>query len=58
MLAFGQHHAENRDLVERTNGFPDHGVGVVADLAVGNDVIGPDELEVVDLGRPEQKSLI
>ena len=38
-----------RDLVERSDGFADHGVGVMADLAIRHDVVGADQIEIVDL---------
>ena len=34
VLAVGQHHASDRDLVHLADGFADDGEGVVADLAV------------------------
>ena len=49
MLAVGQHNASERHFVERADGFAEHRVGGVADLAVGHDVIGTHKIEVVDL---------
>ena len=50
VLAVGQHHAADRDLVHAADGFADHREGVMADLAVGHEVIGPDQIAVVDIG--------
>jgi len=49
MLAVGQPNASERHFVERADGFAEHRVGGVADLAVGHDVIGTHKIEVVDL---------
>ena len=50
VLAVGQHHAADRDLVHGADGLADHREGVVADLAVGHEIIGADQIAVVDLG--------
>jgi hypothetical protein len=49
MLAVRQHDAGNRHLVERADCFADHGISVVADLAVGDKIVGPHQVEIVDL---------
>ena len=50
MLATGQHHPANRDLVHFANGLADHRKGVVTDLAVGTQIIWPDQVARIDLG--------
>ena len=50
VFAVGQHHAADRDLVHAADGFADHGEGVVADLAVGDEIVGTDQIAVVDVG--------
>ena len=49
MLAVSKHHAGERDLVERADGLSDHGKGVMANLAVWHNVIGTDQIKIVDL---------
>jgi len=49
VLAGGKHNAADRDLVHAADGLADHREGVVADLAVGNEVIGADQIAAVDL---------
>ncbi len=49
MLAAGENHAAERYLVHGSNGFADHGIGVVADFAVGDDVVRPNQVQVIDL---------
>jgi hypothetical protein len=49
VLAVGQHDPPDRDLVHRSNGLPDHCESVVADLAVGPQVVGTDQVAGVDL---------
>ena len=44
MFAVGQNDAADRDLIERADGFPDHGVGIMAGLAIGNDVVGTNQI--------------
>ena len=44
-----KHHAADRNLVHVADGFADHRKGVVADLAVGHQIIGPDQIAVVDI---------
>jgi hypothetical protein len=60
VLAVGQHHPSDRDLVHLADGLTDHREGVVANLAVGPQVVGPDQVarvglvaldELVDLDR-------
>ena len=50
MLAVGQHHAADRDLVQAADGFADHRKRVVADLAVRHQIIGADHIAAVDVG--------
>ena len=50
MLAVGQHHAADRDLVHAPDGFADHRKRIMADLAVGDEIIGTDQIAVVDIG--------
>jgi len=49
MLPVGQHHAGERHLVERSDGLADHSKSIVADLAVRHNVVGADEIQIVDL---------
>jgi hypothetical protein len=49
VLAVGQHDPTDRDLVHLSDGFPDHREGVVADLAVGPQVVRTDQVTGVDL---------
>ncbi len=49
MLAAGQHHPSDRDLVHLADGLADHGEGVVPDLAVRTEVVGADNIARVDL---------
>ena len=49
MLAVGQHHATDSDLVHLANSLADDREGVVADLAIGSRVVGPDQAARVDL---------
>src|SRR3954462_9740423 len=48
MLAARQHKACQSDLVHGSNGLSDYGERVVADLAIRDDVIGTDEIEIID----------
>lgn len=50
MLATGQHDPPDRDLVHPSDGLPDHGEGVVTDLAIGAKVVGPDKVTRIDVG--------
>ena len=45
-----KHHAADRDLVHAADGLADHREGVMADLAVGHEIIGADQITVVDVG--------
>src|ERR1700744_6508712 len=50
VLAGGEHHAADRDLVHLTDGLTDHREGVVADLSIWAQVVWPDQITRVDLG--------
>ena len=50
VLAVGQHHAADRDLVHLADGLADHRKGVVPDLAVRAQVVGTDQVARIDLG--------
>ena len=54
VLAVGQHHASDRDLVHLTDGFADDGEGVVADLAVRHQVVGTDQIPRIDLAAVDE----
>ena len=54
VLAVGQHHASDRDLVHLADGFADDGEGVVADLAVRHQVVGTDQIPRVDLAAVDE----
>ena len=49
MLAVGEDDPSDRDLVHLADGLADHRECVMADLAVGPQVVGPDEVAGVDL---------
>src|SRR3954468_18314948 len=49
MLTAREHNACQSDLVHRSNSLSDYSECVVADLAIGNDVIGSDKIEIIDL---------
>src|SRR5205823_2117610 len=49
VLAVGQHHAADRDFIHAAAGLADHRIGVVADLAVRHEIIGTDQVAVVDV---------
>jgi hypothetical protein len=49
MLAVGEDDAGKRYLVERADRLADHGNGIVADFSIRHDVIGSDQIEVVNL---------
>src|SRR4051794_1876150 len=48
MLAAREHNACQSDLIHRPNGFSDYSERVVADLAIRDDVIGTDDVEIID----------
>jgi hypothetical protein len=48
MFAVGQDHPRNCYLVHGPDRFADDGIGVVSDLAIGDDLIGPHEIELID----------
>ena len=54
VLTVGQHHATDRDLVHLADGFADHREGVVADLAVGSQVVGTDQIARIDLASVDE----
>ena len=54
VLAVGQHHPSDRDLVHLADGFADDGEGVVADLAVRTQVIGTDQIARIDLAAVDE----
>ena len=54
VLAIGQHHASDRNLVHLSDGFPDDGKRVVPDLAVGTQIIRPYEISRIDLAAIDE----
>jgi len=54
VLAVGENHAADRDLVQLPDGLPDHREGVVTDLAVGTQVVRTDQIARVDVGRVDE----
>ena len=50
VLAVGEDDARDCDLVHRADGLADHGEGIVADLAIGDDVVWPHQVQLVDVG--------
>jgi hypothetical protein len=50
VLAVSQDDPRDRDLVHGSDGLANDRVGVVPDLAIGNDVIGPHQIKLVDFG--------
>ena len=54
VLAVGENHAADRDLVHLPDGLPDHREGVVTDLAVGTQVVRTDQIARVDVGRVDE----
>jgi hypothetical protein len=49
VLAVGQDHAGKRHLIHGADGLANDGIGVMPDLAVRDDVIGPHQIQIVDL---------
>ncbi|MCA1534760.1 hypothetical protein I6F21_19710 [Bradyrhizobium sp. NBAIM03] len=54
MLAVGQHHPTDGDLVHLSNVLTDHGQGVVADLAVRALAVGADQVAGIDVGPVDE----
>ena len=54
VLAVGQHHASDRDLVHLADGFADDGEGVVTDLSVRHQVVGTDQIPRIDLAAVDE----
>ena len=54
VLAVGQHHAPDGDLVHLADGLADDREGVVADLAVRHQVVGADQIPRVDLAAVDE----
>ena len=50
VLAVGEDDARDCDLVHRADGLADHGEGIVADLAIGDDVVWPHQVQLVVVG--------
>src|SRR4051812_5932654 len=48
MLTAREHNARQSDLIHRPNGLSDYSERIVADLAIRDDVIGSDEIEIID----------
>jgi hypothetical protein len=46
VLAVGEDDARDCDLVHRAHGLADHGEGIVADLAIGDDVVWPHQVQL------------
>src|SRR5215207_4592436 len=49
MFAVGKNDAADGDLIKRVDGFADDGESIVAGFAVRNDVVGTDEIQIIDL---------
>jgi hypothetical protein len=49
VFAVGQNDPPDRDLVHLSYGFPDDREGVVANLAIGPQVVGTDQITGIDL---------
>jgi hypothetical protein len=58
VLAAGQDYATDRDHVHVANGLADDGESVVPDLTVGDEVVGPDERSMLDLGTNSSMSIV
>jgi hypothetical protein len=54
VLAVGQHHPANRDLVHVADGLADHREGILTDLTVRAQVVGPDQIPRIDLGSVDE----
>ena len=54
VFAVSEHHARKRDLAGRLDGLADHGIGVVADLAIRHQIVRPYDIKIVDL-RPRHE---
>jgi hypothetical protein len=54
VLAVGQDHASNRDLVHLTDGLADDGESVVTDLTVRTQVVRSDQITRIDLGAVDE----
>ena len=54
VLAVGQHHAPDRDLVHLADGLADDGEGVMSDLAVRSEIVGADQVARVDLAAVDE----
>src|SRR6185437_16300435 len=50
VLAIGEYHTADRDLVHVTDRLADHRESIMTDLAVGAQIIGPDQVARIDLG--------
>ena len=57
VLAVGQHHPADRDLVHLADGLADHREGVVADLAVRTQIVGTDQVARIDLALSTNSSM-
>ena len=54
VLPVGQDNASESDFIERADGFTDDGIGIMPNLAIGDNVIRPHQIKVVDfLARNE-----
>src|SRR3569623_667826 len=54
VLATGQHHPPDRDLVHLPDGLADHREGVVPDLAVRAQIVGPDQIARIDVAAVDE----
>ena len=54
MLAVGQHHAPDGELVHFAEGFADDCESVMADLAIGSEVVGTDQVAWIDLASIDE----
>src|SRR6478735_5737315 len=54
VLAVGQHHPSDRDLVHLADGLADYGEGVVTDLAVRTQVVGADQIAGIDVAAVDE----
>jgi hypothetical protein len=57
VLAIRQHHTADCDLVHLADGLADHGEGVVADLTVGPEIVGADQVARIDVGLSTNSSI-
>ncbi len=57
VFAVGQHDTADRDLVHAADSFADHRERIMTDLAVRHEIIGADQIAVVDIGFGTNSSI-